>query len=88
ATMTPAANFFGANSAGVSTPDALHRPGGDLYATLLDIDSESATLAFDTSPLIGLLWVGGFTAAAGGFASMAVRRRERKAGQERHKADV
>ena len=88
ATMTPAANFFGANSAGVSTPDALHRPGGDLYATLLDIDSESATLAFDTSPLIGLLWVGGLTAAAGGFASMAVRRRERKAGQERQKADV
>ncbi len=88
ATMTPAANFFGANSAGVSTPDVLNRPGGDLYVTLLDLDPESAKLAFDTSPLIGLLWVGGLTAAAGGFASIAVRRRERKAGQERQKADV
>ena len=88
ATMTPAANFFGANSAGVSTPDVLNRPGGDLYVTLLDLDPESAKLAFDTSPLIGLLWVGGLTAAVGGFASIAVRRRERKAGQERQKADV
>ena len=88
AAMRPAANFFGANSGGISTPDVLNRPGGDLYATLLDLDSESATLAFDTSPLVGLLWVGGLTAAAGGFASMAVRRREQKAGQELQKADV
>jgi cytochrome c biogenesis factor len=85
--MTPAANFFG-DSAGISTPDVLNRPDGDLYATLVDFDSESATLAFDTSPLIGLLWLGGLTAAAGGFASIAVRKRERKAGQERQKADV
>lgn len=87
ATMTPAANFFG-ESAGISTPDVLNRPDGDLYATLVDFDSESATLAFDTSPLIGLLWLGGLIAAAGGFASIAVRKRERKAGQERQKADV
>jgi len=86
-TMTPAANFFG-DSAGISTPDVLNRPDGDLYATVVDFDSESATLAFDTSPLIGLLWLGGVTAAAGGFASIAVRKRERKAGQERQKADV
>ncbi|MEE8375936.1 MAG: heme lyase CcmF/NrfE family subunit [Acidimicrobiia bacterium] len=87
ATMTPAANFFGDN-AGISTPDVLYQPGGDLYATLSSFESESATLAFDTSPLISLLWLGGLIAAAGGFATMAVRRRERKARRERQEADV
>ncbi len=87
-TLMPAANFFGADAGGVSTPDVLNRPGGDLYATLLDFDSESVTVTLDTSPLIGLLWVGGLTAAAGGFWSMTARRRERKAGQERQKVDA
>ena len=60
----------------------------DLYVTLVNFDSDSSTLAFDTSPLIGLLWIGGLTAAAGGFASMAGRRQERKTGKERQRADV
>ena len=88
ATMSPAANFFRGSNGGISTPDVVSRPGGDLYATLLDLDSEGATLAFDSSPLIGLLWVGGLTAASGGFALTVVRRRDRKAGRERQKADV
>ena len=77
AVMEPAANFFGADAAGVSTPAVLSGPGGDLYITLVDLDSETATLAIDTSPLIWLLWLGGLIAATGGFWSMTVRRKER-----------
>jgi cytochrome c-type biogenesis protein CcmF len=87
-TLMPAANFFGADTGGVSTPDVLSGPRGDLYATLLDFDAEHVTVTFDTSPLIGLLWIGGLTAAAGGFWSMTARRRERKTGLERQKVDV
>jgi len=88
ATMEPAANFFGGGSSGVSTPDVLNRPGGDLYITLLDLDSESATLAFDTSPMVLLIWLGGLIVAGGGFWSMSARRKERKTVGERPTADV
>lgn len=88
AVMEPAANFFGGGGAGVSTPDVLTRPGGDLYITLRDLDSETAVLTLDTSPLIWLIWLGGLTAAAGGFWAMTARRRERKLVAERQTADV
>ena len=79
---------FGGDTTGVSTPDVLSRPGGDLYATLLDLDSVSATVTFDTSPVIWLLWLGGLVAAAGGFWAMSARRAERKPARERQSADV
>lgn len=74
AVMEPAANYFGGDTTGVSTPDVLTRVGGDLYVTLLDLDSESATLTFDTSPMIWLIWLGGMVTAAGGAWSIAARR--------------
>ena len=76
AVMEPAANYFGQDTTGVSTPDVLTRPGGDLYITLLDLSSESATLTFDTSPMIWLIWLGGFVTAGGGAWSIAARREE------------
>jgi len=82
ATMTPAANHFGADPTGISTPDILHRPTGDLYITLLKLDSTAATVAFDTSPLIGAVWLGGFVVAGGGLWATAARRRERAAAQQ------
>lgn len=86
--IEPGANTFGNSNTAVSTPDVLNRPGGDLYASLLDLDSASATLTLDTSPLIWLLWVGGLVAAGGGFWSMAARRRERVGAPDRQSADA
>lgn len=87
--LEPSANFFGDNDSGVSTPDVLHRPGGDLYVTLLGLPEDgSARLTFDTSPMIWVLWVGGLVAAAGGFLAMRTRRRERVGRPQRQKADV
>ena len=86
--LEPAANFFGSDNTGVSTPDSLLRPAGDLYLTLLDLEPDHATLTFDTSPLIWVLWLGGLVTAAGGFWSMSARRRERSTPAERQTADV
>jgi cytochrome c-type biogenesis protein CcmF len=74
AVMEPAANYFGRDTTGVSTPDVLTRPGGDLYITLLDLSPDSATITLDTSPMIWLIWLGGFVTAAGGVWSVAARR--------------
>lgn len=82
ARMEPAINLFGSPAIGVATPDVLSRPGGDLYLTLLDIDSEGVLLRLDTSPLIWLLWAGGLITGAGGFLAMTARSRERA--RERH----
>ncbi len=70
----PRANYFGADPTGVPTPAVISRPGGDLYLTLIGIDSVGIRLQADTSPLIWLLWAGGLVVAAGGFWSMTVRR--------------
>jgi cytochrome c-type biogenesis protein CcmF len=86
--MEPAANYFGADTTGVSTPAVLTRPGGDLYVTLLVLTPETATLTFDTSPMIWLLWIGGLTTAAGGFWAVGARRRERVTAPPRQTADV
>jgi cytochrome c-type biogenesis protein CcmF len=89
ATMEPAANFFGSETSGVPTPDVLHRPGGDLYVTLRGIPEDgTATLTFDTSPMIWVLWLGGVVMAAGGFLAMASRRRERRFVEDRQTVDV
>lgn len=76
-TMEPSANFFGTDPTGVSTPDVLSRTSGDLYLTLLSLDADEAVIAFDTSPLIWLLWVGGAITAAGGILAMRFGRQER-----------
>ena len=86
--MEPAANYFGADTVGVSTPAVLSRPSGDLYITLLGLTPEVARLTFDTSPLIWLLWLGALTTASGGLLAMGVRRRERASVAERQTADV
>ena len=87
--LEPAANFFGSDASGVSTPDVLHSPSGDFYVTLLGIpETGSATFTFDTSPMIWVLWVGGITASAGGFLAMLARRRERAGVEDRQTVDV
>ena len=88
--VEPAANFFGADPTGISTPDVLHRPDGDLYITLLGLpgDDRSATIAFDTSPMIWVLWLGGLVTVAGGILAMVARRRERVPTAEPATADV
>lgn len=87
--VEPAANFFGGSDSAVSTPDVLHRPGGDVYVTLLGLpETGSATFTLDTSPMIWVLWLGGLVAAAGGFVALAARRRERVETGDRQTADV
>lgn len=73
--LAPSANYFGNDPTGITSPAVLTRPGGDLYLTLLSIDSVGIRLQADTSPLIWLLWVGGIVTAAGGFWSMSARHR-------------
>jgi cytochrome c-type biogenesis protein CcmF len=87
-TLEPRANFYGSETAGISTPAVMTRPGGDLYLTLGNLDSEHVELGLDTSPLIWLLWLGGLTTAAGGFWSLTVLRTERVAERARETADV
>ena len=87
-TLEPRANYYGADTSGVSSPAVLSTPKGDLYVTLRDLDSQSVSLALDTSPLIWLLWLGGLTAAGGGALALFARRRERKPLAERQTADV
>jgi cytochrome c-type biogenesis protein CcmF len=86
--MEPAANYFGADTTGVSTPAVRTMFRGDLYVTLLALDPERATMTFDTSPMIWLIWVGGGVIAAGGFWSVAARRGERARAPARQTADV
>ncbi|MGH8944867.1 MAG: heme lyase CcmF/NrfE family subunit [Acidimicrobiia bacterium] len=88
ATLEPAANYFGGDPTGVSTPDALHLAGGDIYVTMLRLDSESATLLFDTSPLIWLIWLGGLVVAAGGLTAMRGRQTADTVVPGRQTADV
>jgi cytochrome c-type biogenesis protein CcmF len=89
AEMEPTANFYGPDSSsGIVTPAVLSRPGGDLYLTLRNIDSESITLSLDTSPLIWLLWFGGFVTAAGGFWALLSRRVDRARSKDAQAADV
>ncbi len=73
----PGANFFGGDTTGVSTPDVLHLPSGDLYLTFLGFDGRTARLTVDTSPGIWVLWLGGLITSAGGFVAYVGRRRLR-----------
>jgi cytochrome c-type biogenesis protein CcmF len=86
-TLEPSVNFYG-DSAGIVTPAVMTRAEGDLYLTLRSIDSDSVSLALDTSPMVWLLWLGGITVAAGGFWSLAARRAVRSAAREREQAIV
>jgi cytochrome c-type biogenesis protein CcmF len=86
-TLEPSVNFYG-ESAGIVTPAVMTRAEGDLYLTLRSIDSDSVSLALDTSPMVWLLWLGGITVAAGGFWSLAARRAVRSAAREREQAIV
>jgi len=87
--VEPSWNYFGAQSV-VGTPDVLHRPGGDLYFTLRDLPDEQGAIpiAFDTSPMIWVLWLGGLVAVTGGVVAMAARRRERRPAVEAQTVDV
>lgn len=87
-TLEPRANFYGNEVSAIVTPAVMTRPGGDLYLTLRSLDSETIELGLDTSPMIWLVWLGGLTAAAGGFWSLMARRAERASAREPVTADV
>ncbi|CAN5897256.1 heme lyase CcmF/NrfE family subunit [soil metagenome] len=72
--LAPSANYFGEGQQGITSPAMLSRPDGDLYLTLLHIDSAGIRVQADSSPMIWLLWVGGLVTAAGGFWSVQTRR--------------
>ena len=72
--LEPRHNLFGSDRSGIATPAVMSRPGGDLYLTLLDIDTSGIRLQADTTPLIWLVWLGGLTTAAGGFLAVRARR--------------
>ena len=73
--LRPRANYYGADTSGISTP-AIHTAfTGDLYLTLVRIDATGILLRLDTSPGIWLLWAGGLIAASGGLWSLTARRR-------------
>lgn len=86
--LEPRANFYGADTSGVVSPAILHRPKGDLYVTLRNLDSVDIDLALDTSPLVWMIWLGGAVIAAGGFWSLAARKQERIQASQRPTADV
>jgi cytochrome c-type biogenesis protein CcmF len=88
ATMEPTNNFYRSQASGIITPAVLSRPGGDLYVTLRNLDSRSASLTLDTSPLIWLLWVGGLLAAGGGVWAVVARAAERSSDRQSTTADV
>jgi cytochrome c-type biogenesis protein CcmF len=88
--VEPSWNRLGNSPSVVGTPDVLHRPSGDLYFTLRDLPDETGrvTIAFDTSPMIWVLWLGGLVTVAGGFLAMRARRRERLGAEDRLTSDV
>lgn len=88
--VEPSWNRLGNSSTVVGTPDVLHRPSGDLYFTLRDLPDSTGrvTVAFDTSPMIWVLWVGGLVTVAGGFLATRARRRERIGAEDRLTVDV
>lgn len=76
--LAPRANYFGADTSGITTPAVHSSWRGDLYLTLLNIDAEGILLRLNTSPGIWLLWMGGLTVAAGGIWSLTARRTARE----------
>jgi cytochrome c-type biogenesis protein CcmF len=75
--LEPRAGFYGEDTTGITTPAVHSTLAGDLYLTLLSIDSIGIVLRAETSPGIWLIWLGGLTVAAGGVISLSARRRAR-----------
>jgi cytochrome c-type biogenesis protein CcmF len=86
--LEPRVNTYGGEGAGIVTPAVMTRAGGDLYLTMRRLDSETVGLALDTSPMVWMIWLGGLTAAAGGFWALAARRAGRPARKEPVTADA
>ncbi len=80
-TLRPTVNHYATSSQGILTPAVYSRPFGDLYATLRSSVSDATVVVeLDTSPLVGLLWLGGIVTAVGGLAAMRRRSGPRRDG--------
>ena len=76
--LEPRINEYPGASAGIVTPAVHSSLRGDLYLTLTRIDPGGITVELDTTPVVWLIWLGGFVAAAGGAFSTVVRRLSRR----------
>ncbi len=76
--LEPRINEYPGAGAGIVTPAVHSSLRGDLYLTLTRIDPGGITMELDTTPVVWLIWLGGFVAAAGGAFSTVVRRLARR----------
>ncbi|WP_213452092.1 cytochrome c-type biogenesis CcmF C-terminal domain-containing protein [Rhizomonospora bruguierae] len=74
-TMEPSLRYYPARDMTVSVPAIRSGPARDVYATVLGAaeDGTGATVRLAVNPLVGLVWLGGATAAAGGLLAAAGR---------------
>jgi cytochrome c-type biogenesis protein CcmF len=72
-TMTPSLNLYPGASEPIGTPAIRWSAVSDLYASLVAVEGDRATLRLYRNPGVSWLWIGGALVAAGG--AMAVSRR-------------
>ncbi|HJV04425.1 MAG TPA: cytochrome c-type biogenesis CcmF C-terminal domain-containing protein [Actinomycetota bacterium] len=81
-TLTPSLNLYPGASEPIGTPAIRWSAASDLYASLVAVEGDRATLRLHRNPGVSWLWVGGVLVAAGG-AMAAARRPARSRGPAR-----
>ncbi len=74
AIVRPRVNTFAGQGPAVPTPGVVSRASGDLYFTLIAINSAGITMDVWWFPLQWLVWLGGLVAGFGGLWSVVMRR--------------
>jgi cytochrome c-type biogenesis protein CcmF len=82
--LEPRLNLFEGSALAIGSPAVHTTWRGDLYLTLKSLDPAGIVLRLDSSPLQWMVWLGGLTAAAGGFLSLQARRRAAEPVEARH----
>ncbi len=73
--LEPRLNQYPTSTQSIATPEVDASWSGDLYVSLKSIDRQQVTLGVFWFPLIWLVWVGGFIAAAAVLWSRLVKKR-------------